>query len=644
MKPELPNKGKSGRKVSLANSQGNPTKSVMSSLSYADALLIPREISVPFISLVEKWVVSCGMEDCVKRLKSIKTDLIRSHSGLPLIAPYVAKNRRKTKFRGILKAIQSFSFKSDKHFSRALQLLNISSLFYAKKILRSQEIKFLSSVEAEPSPIPHHIIDGIDKASRQYLKPCLKLPKPKSILLRVPSPSRREPLPSGKSIPEDEMPYEVAWEWYNQLVYRTFKDPAPMIGSHDLLALCGRVLNNVVGTKRKEIEDIPIMGRIGFIQEPGLKLRAVANPSRLIQVAIEPLGSYLYSLMDELPWDCTFQQDKAFPIIMKALKDNKVVHSVDLTDASNYFPIDLQEIMLKNVFPNDHNTVNAFLCACKGFWYYKTDTFEGAISWKRGQPLGLYPSFASAFLTHGLLLFYLNGFKHTDSYFVLGDDVVILDNDLYDRYILALEELKCPISLSKSISSSKLAEFAGKVVLPSSVIPQLKWRAPSDDSFIDFVRNIGQKSMFLLKRKQREIAEKMFEVPSFMGGLGFNPKGKPLSDRVFEALTLFGEGMKGDSFLMSYNGLVNRSLRKVHLTKKDSPFLYDLYIEGIPDFDMKSISYVLQKFGMFNDVSPLDIYTSLGQNIASIDSDLPLLRGVPKSRQSLLKVLERKLR
>lgn len=370
------------------------------------------------------------------------------------------------------------------------------------------------------------------------------------------------------------------------------------------------------------------VGRIGFIQEPGFKLRAVANPLHIIQVALEPLKKALLEMMALLPWDCTADQAKAFPFIQEALKNGTTVHSVDLTDASSYFPLDLQRLVLDKLFPWDQESVNAFIFASKAPWLFKVETNKSIktmdICWTKGQPLGLKPSFGSAFLVHGLLLLYLNDFKHDNSFYVLGDDVVILSDTLYLKYIKALEAMECPIAQEKSISSKILAEFAGKLITSDRIISILKWRNPSDDSFLDVIRNMGMKLIKLLRPRQQRVAKLLLDIPTDYGGLGFNPLGKPLADRHCAGWQLKQMAVEG-SYLMSCNGLVNEFLfQGAH---KPSG-VFPIYWNGaIRDFDQKSLTYLFELLGRRDLMKfPLfPIYKALGRNLMSIEPTAPLL-------------------
>lgn len=703
------------RKSKKAYGLGKSPSSVVTSLSRADALGIPREISIPFLSKVEMWKVSTGSESLVKRLKSIKLDFIRVKAGMKMCAPWVAKNKNHSSFRGPLKGLHTWAKQSSKNFSRAIQLLMCYTLEVAPHLLPSQEEKFLRSVEAPNPPIPIDILLGISQ-SVEALNPSRTLCRPKSLTTILPKPSKREPDPYGKSHPEGSLTLQIAKEWFFTLGgrynkgfegYTSFhgpflktwsernaKDrvkpkegtpahcnnytnasvgnltkakneplaevrPSPKDTGHDpkvfpLYALCNQVLRDFEGPRSSSFPsigysynpsegDFPVphpsefcIGKIGLIQEPGLKLRAVANPSRLVQAALQPMKDFLYGCLKLLPWDCTHKQEKAFPFIQEALAAGTTVHSVDLSDASSYFPLDLQKVVLDKLFPKDKQGVDAFIYASKSpFVYTGTSGIPRYISWTRGQPLGLGPSFASAFLTHGLLLLYLNGYQHLNKFFVLGDDVVILDDDLHVKYRETLSRLNCPVAEEKCLSSDVLAEFAGKIILKDMIIPQIKWRQPSDNSFIDFVRNIGIKALYLLPHRQRKMAEKILNVPSEYGGIGFNPKGIPLAERVFQAYLLMRESC--NSYLMSYN----RLLQKLTFEQKggaygtiESPLMYN----GDYDFDKKSIAYVeqyLPNFWKFFDI--------LGQNLFSLDPNLPLsMEGQGQHHRTVLEILEAK--
>jgi hypothetical protein len=280
-------------------------------------------------------------------------------------------------------------------------------------------------------------------------------------------------------------------------------------------------IGEITASKPLEIDRTSYAGEVHFIQEPGYKLRSIASPYRIHQLALKPLGDTLGKIVSTLPWDCTFDQTKAIQPIQLRLWSGKPVYSVDLSSATDYFPLQIQEMVLRAIFGSSSKDVDLFCGISKMAW----KSSQGDIYWKRGQPLGVYPSFFAFTLTHGLVLAWLSEMK-TDKFYVVGDDVVILDDQLYTKYIAFLKKTSCPYSVDKSICSETLAEFAGKVVTPNCVIPQLKWRKISNDNFLDLAKLLGPRSRELMTNRQQKVFDL---VKDLLPPIGLNMS-KPHSD------------------------------------------------------------------------------------------------------------------
>jgi hypothetical protein len=293
------------------------------------------------------------------------------------------------------------------------------------------------------------------------------------------------------------------------------------------------------------------MGRIGFIQEPGFKLRAVANPNRIIQLALDPLKRGLLNSLELSFGSCsvrrsdfTTDQSAGVNIVQGWLRQGKIVHCVDLSDATNHFPLSLQVAAVTSYLDTcfskpewqeyrqrNRDYINLWESASKGLWEDKFHP-EG-IRWGVGQPLGLGPSFAAFAFTHNVLLSSLRK-EHGGDFAVLGDDVAITGDALHQAYRHCLKMMDCPVSEHKCLSSSRAAEFAGKVITRDAILSGYKWREVSDRSFLDHCRLLGQKSAQVLRPMQRAIYRLISEIPTELGGLGHNPKGKTLQTRIVE--------------------------------------------------------------------------------------------------------------
>jgi hypothetical protein len=473
------------------------------------------------------------------------------------------------------------------------------------------------------------------------LRPVNSIANPKPLVEYMPSNNRRAPLP-GRSVPEIEGIIDsLNYLWFTvkgRAHYQKFKSYYDFVMEGlDWWKLWLKKATGPYGPMPNINPDF-LVGRIGLIQEPGFKLRAVANPGRVFQRVLEPLGNTLYRTLKALPWDCTFDQSKAFPLIAERLSRGDVVHSIDLSGATDYFPLELQEHLLRKIFP--HDIVDMFSEISQGSWEMPG---LGQISWKRGQPLGLYPSFGSFALTHGCLLLGLKNSDHFDqSFFVLGDDVVILDDELAHSYHTLMGELECPISESKTISSNKLAEFGGKIITSSDVIPQYKWRAVSDNSFIDICRNLGRQSMKLLRTRQRHVIEHIAPLPECLGGFGWNPEGIGLDIRIKNAPWIFNN-KEPRGRVTSYTDSSIRTLfssESYCLTLSDQPNLVNR-LRG--DLDQRSIAltrtYISESMTYW--------YRILGKNLDAVltadllDCDLPIQAS--RDQSSTLHIMERKI-
>jgi hypothetical protein len=519
---------------------------------FADSLNVPREIGVPFAERVSKLYHDNGVAWTVQYLKTVYTDFVRFRAGLSPVGTWYKKAKHSNLPAGAFKPLFRMGLSQKTSFA-ATQLLRCYTAAISPTLRPEQWKKFEDGVTANPIELPESIVKVV-LTSAMKLKLCIRVGNPSPYFTYSPSDSKRVPDVSGKSVSESE-------GWQNQHRLSKTKVGAFMLAKYQ--PLFSLVLPH--NLDHQVDESLPnVVGKIGLIQEPGFKLRAVANPNRVYQHALKPLSDELYGLLRSLPWDCTHQQEKAIPAIQKRLQQQDNVFCVDLTGATDYFPLELQAVLLRNIVKEDAlNSLGLFLDLSRCSWGIPNQ--DMTIRWTKGQPLGLKPSFASFALTHGLLLHALNGHRHDDMFFVLGDDVVILEESLYQRYLKCLEYLSCPISPSKSIVSNRLAEFGGKLITMTGVESQLKWRQVSDDNFLDVLRNLGPGAESLLRTDQRELARKIAFIPDFLGGLGWNPDGLPLEKRIQMYLDLQS---------------VNRSAYLMSLSRKMSQYFYDS--EGIP--------------------------------------------------------------
>lgn len=613
---------------------------------------LPGELREPFFRLVLSWIDSSGLEWTVSRLKAIRVDFLRKKGGQCKSSSWIKSGKNGMWFGGPIGSLEHFAFRNEKSFQIAITVLSLYTAFISEKVTPSQARKFVSGVAAKAVTIQPSLIEAVRLGFQlSGLSPRNKhLPNAKPLLAYNPSPTKYGPTPLG-SVPEMESVVDsldfLSYEGGPSHLLRFWDLYKPVLDGLDpekdwvLRSYTGFGLRSQPEPKPGALN----VGRIGLIQEPGFKLRAVANPGRVFQRVLEPLGRELFQTLKSLPWDCTFQQNKADTAIQSALYQGQKVYSVDLSGATDYFPLDLQVEVLRQLLPGSRNTVDLFIEISNGWWsvpksFPKDLLIEfgfcnSRIQWSKGQPLGLFPSFASFALTHGLLLLGLLGHEHRGEFFILGDDVIILDSTLYSRYRSALSSMCCPVSESKTLESSQIAEFRSVVFTSTSQIPQYKWRMPSDDSFIDIVRlNPYMYSTF--RERQRKVIDLICGLPVELGGLGWNPKGISLGDRLAPFMPMLTSNYEPLERIMGYTMQVRKLLYSSKLSKLVGS--YQSLSERrdiVSDLDQRSKELIQKSLGQ----EFIPLYEILGKNLDLVldgNIDLPILGTRELSRRSRL--------
>lgn len=521
----------------------NSERSSRSGLSLRLSVIgVPTYTINPFVDLLCKWTACSGEEWTVKRCKSLKLTLIQLRAKSPITTP-LARNRR-GEIKGVVGSLLRWGLKSDKNFIKVLNAFMAYTHWTSVKLTGAQKIKFLTAVNAKPVEIPISFVRSFRRTVKAAIQERTIRGNPQPLVTWRGSPNKRAPTSKLGPVPQSQKLLSEIFLTDNQETWMHVRSLWNDIYCHifkgiDIHGFCDSVHTD-------DISHTPMVaGEVHFLQEPGYKLRSIASPYRLFQVASQPLKQDLGQLVRSLDWDCTHDQGKATPFIQEALKLKKQVYSVDLSSATDYFPYELQQMVLETIYGKDNSYVKLFRDVSRANWHSEL----GEIVWKKGQPLGFNPSFFTFTLTHGLVLLTLLGKRYNHEFFVLGDDVVILNKKLFDDYLTFLSAAGCPYATDKTLISSELAEFAGKVITPDNVYPQLKWRAVSDDNFLDLARLIGPRIRFLLSKKQNEILDVFAHIPNFIHpyGLNWSYPGSNLEKMIKDGLMLCFEERVLDS-------------------------------------------------------------------------------------------------
>lgn len=197
--------------------------------------------------------------------------------------------------------------------------------------------------------------------------------------------------------------------------------------------------------------------RVVAIQDAEGKSRVIAMIDYFSQTALKPLHRYLFRLLAAIPQDVTFDQGS----FVDKVKDwpKGIRYSVDLSKATDRFPIDLICLVLSGHFPTEY--VSAWKDVMVG---YAFSSDSGDVTYRVGNPMGAYSSWASFALSHHFVMYRIArelGLPwETLQYVVLGDDILIGDPRVGRRYMALVSELGVEVSSTKTYISSELSEFA----------------------------------------------------------------------------------------------------------------------------------------------------------------------------------------
>jgi len=261
---------------------------------------------------------------------------------------------------------------------------------------------------------------------------------------------------------------------------------------------------------------------VGIEDKEG-KTRVIAIGDYWSQTALYRLHLWCFSILRMIPQDMTFTQG-TFVDHLRKWGPGVVLYSVDLTAATDRFPIKLISSVLKGALPCGY--VDAWVDIMVGYPFRAPSGEE--VRYSVGNPMGFYSSWACFALAHHFIMFWCCnevGIKWSSAkYVILGDDVLIGNVSLGEAYRKKILTLGIEVSEQKSFTSRRICEFAkrfqyeGQEVTPfpvSSLVDNLGdvsllYSSISGEEKKGFVtssgvpNSIGNLARFLGRRKSLE--------------------------------------------------------------------------------------------------------------------------------------------
>jgi len=239
------------------------------------------------------------------------------------------------------------------------------------------------------------------------------------------------------------------------------------------------------------------LGRLSVVYDQAGKARVIAITSYWVQLCLKPLHRFLFNKLRELSdVDGTFNQDYPFDrLLRRNSKIKPTLYGFDLSAATDRLPIVLQEDILKLIgfnlpwrtlldidwYLNFEGTakVEPFMFNIRDIPKLDADSNKAlalpfnrgnvsvdSIRYAVGQPMGALSSWAMLAITHHVIVIaasILAGKKDFKDYCVLGDDVVIANDEVAEQYLILMSSLGLSINRQKSVESKDFTEFAKKL-------------------------------------------------------------------------------------------------------------------------------------------------------------------------------------
>jgi hypothetical protein len=242
--------------------------------------------------------------------------------------------------------------------------------------------------------------------------------------------------------------------------------------------------------------------RLSYFADKEGKSRVIAIMDYFSQTVLKGLHSYLFSALRKIPQDMTFNQG-AFKA---RISDWEVFYSVDLSSATDRFPIDLISDVLKGHLPSEY--VEAWKHIMVGY-PFKVPGEDRLIYYSVGNPMGAYSSWASFAIAHHYLFYMIareqNKSWKTLKYVLLGDDILIGDDEVGRRYLEVINALGVDVSLAKTHISKTTCEFAKRWIHKGVEISPVP---------ISALKGVGKK-YYLLTSFLMQLEEKGYVIDSY---------------------------------------------------------------------------------------------------------------------------------
>lgn len=306
------------------------------------------------------------------------------------------------------------------------------------------------------------------------------------------------------------------------------------------------------------------LGQLSIKEEAAGKVRVFALVDVWTQSCLKPLHELLFNFLKSLPNDGTFDQHKS--VLRCTEKVNRTGQSFgyDLSAATDRLPIHLQVAVLIPLIGERAALAWKSLLTDRIYKLSSLKYGEAEVKYSVGQPMGALSSWAMLAVSHHLIVQlaykkarpdeYSGGLNFWyENYELLGDDIVIFDQDVAKSYLKLMNQFGVGINLKKSVVSNNASfEFAKVSWLKGQFVTAISWKM-----FVSQNNNMGRVNILyhLLGRQE-------YKHPiRFVQNLVRMSRSK-LGDYKFNLLALLS--MYGNSGKISFSNILKVLIVPVH--------------------------------------------------------------------------------
>lgn len=287
-----------------------------------------------------------------------------------------------------------------------------------------------------------------------------------------------------------------------------------------------------------EAYNLPVGVLSALDKDGSAKTRIIASPCYDLQSALKPLQIVLDHLVKLQTSEAVHDQDNGRETVSAWLRDGRKVYSFDASSFTDRFPWKLQRQLLCELAKEGLGVTNTDIklmdYAVSGLWK-RPSKFDESLPqfyhYEVGQPMGLNPSFALASLSHLMVAYQSCVMVGRPAAYALvrivGDDIVIADEPVAIQYNkLIADHYGVTVNDQKTMKSSKVAQFCGKLITPDGVVSTVKVRPNRSISAVaEKIKHYGVEMLHLF----HDDLVNSHNIPIMPGPYGLNIKPKEVS-------------------------------------------------------------------------------------------------------------------